>query len=118
MSKQRCKICGKKVPSKHVIDRICKYCQGVSKHKPSGFSVSTNRKRIKSTRKICPNCGIEKYLQSEFGKRGGKKKKWYKSWCKICQREYSKEYKQKEGYREKNAAYMREYRKKSSIVDQ
>lgn len=112
MSKQRCAICDKRVPKKYIVNEVCKRCRGVSKHKDVKLLV-LNRKKGKSVRKttykICPNCEKKKRLEEGFGRRG--KRELWNSWCKECHRERSRAYRRKN--KEKNAEYMREYRKRS-----
>lgn len=77
----------------------------MSKRRRSRKSVEERRKEL--GRKRCPKCKLVKN-ESEFGH-------WrssLSSWCKDCHREYSYEYRKREGHRERHAKYMSEYRKR------
>lgn len=74
-------------------------------------------------KKICPRCKTFKVL-SNFGKhKEGTLEEPGKirtnSWCKECHREDAHKKRNEPGYKERNAEYMREYRKrvKDSIIN-
>ena len=69
------------------------------------------QKRQHNKGKICPRCKENKHIH-EFGKHREYNKRRINSWCKECHREYSKLQKRAPGYKERNAAYMKEYRRR------
>ncbi len=95
------------------LGRVCKRCckiNNVRSHLIPASSKSVLGRGHRNRKKICPKCEVEKSF-AKFGMRGGDEKRWLNSWCLLCRNKRSKEYKQEEGYRERNAAYMRKYRK-------
>lgn len=59
--------------------------------------------------KVCPNCGKNKSV-SGFGKHNDRGIMRANSWCIECHREHAQKKRNEPGYKERNAAYMREYR--------
>lgn len=94
--KRQCELCGKSVPVQYLVQTF----GGYACFRCLGESAST---------KACPRCGEEKALHA-FGFR--KKRGGLKSWCRACQSEYNQELRARDGYKEKHAAYMREWRAK------
>ena len=77
----------------------------------------SKRKRFHGKGKICRRCKKRKTLK-EFGVHSQHGKVGTNGWCKECHREYGHEYKKKPGYKQRNAEYMREYRRrvKESVI--
>ena len=72
--------------------------------------VIEKRERIaKISKKECPKCKLKKPL-IDFGQRGGKETRWVNSWCKSCHGEYSRKYRERDGEKERQRLYKREYR--------